>query len=96
MSQRDEVLVRHREAIRAAAQRRNAHPIALVGSVARGEDTDDSDYDFLAIFAPGASLLDQAGLIRDLEELLGRSVDVISAGALTDRDDNILHDAITL
>ena len=56
----------------------------------------DSDYDFLARFAPGASLLDQAGLIRDLEELLGRSVDVISAGALTDRDDNILHDAITL
>ena len=90
------MLVIHRAAIRAAAARRRARSIALVGSVARGEDTDDSDYDFLARFEPGASLMDQAGLVGDLEDLLGCSVDVISAGALTDRDGNILEEAISL
>ena len=96
MSRRDEILVEQRERIRSAAARRRATSISLIGSVARGDDTEDSDCDFLADFAPGASLFDQAGLIRDLEELLGRSVDVISAGALTARDDAIRRDAILL
>ena len=64
-----------------------------VGSVARG---DDSDYDFLARFAEGASLFDLAGLQLDLKELLGRDVDVISVGGLKDKHQGILNDAITL
>ena len=90
---RDEVLGKHREAIRAAAVRNKAESIALVGSVARG---DDSDYDFLARFTDGASLFDMAGLKLDLQELLGGDVDVISAGGLTDKHRRILEDAITL
>jgi hypothetical protein len=93
---RDEILRHRREEIRAAAARRNAVSISLIGSVARGEDVDDSDYDFLAVFAEGASLLDQARLINDLQDLLGSKVDVVSAGALTDRDDAIRHEAVLL
>ncbi len=50
MSRRDEVLVKHRKAILAAAKRSKARSIALVGSVARQEDTAESDYDFLVDF----------------------------------------------
>ena len=96
MSRRDDVLVKHREAIRQVAARHKADSIALVGSVARSDDGDDSDYDFLARFAEGASLFDLAGLQLDLEELLGREVDVISVGGLNGKHRSMLNDAITL
>ena len=96
MSRRHIVLVNNRDAIRQAAVRRKASSISLVGSVARGDDTDDSDYDFLACFTEGASLFDLAGLQEDLRDLLGRDVDVISAGGLRDKHHSILQDAITL
>ena len=95
-SRHEAVLVTHREAIRRVANDRKATSIALIGSVARGEDTDNSDYDFLVAFATGASLFDVAGLQLDLEELLGCDVDVVSAGGLTERHSDMLSDAIVL
>lgn len=53
--------------------------LRIVGSVARGEDTEESDIDFLVDPAPDASLFDLGGLHEDLEELLGVPVDVISS-----------------
>lgn len=82
MSRRDDVLVKHREAIRATATANKATAIALVGSVARGDDAPDSDYDFLVTFAKGASLFDLGALQVALEELLSAEVDVISARGL--------------
>lgn len=70
-ARRDDVMGKHREAIRAAAARNRAESIALVGSVARGDDGEGSDYDFVAQFEDGASLFDMAGLKLDLDELLG-------------------------
>lgn len=96
MDRRDEVLVRHREAIRAAASRHNASSIALVGSVARGDDADSSDYDFLAEFLPGTTLFDIAGLELELQDLLGRDVDVVEASALKEKCRGMLEDAILL
>ena len=93
MGRRDDVLSRHSGAIRQAAARHKADSIALVGSVARG---DDSDYGFVADFAEGASLFGRAGLQLDLRELLGRDVDVVSVGALTVGHQSMLDDAITL
>ena len=52
--------------------------LRVVGSVARGEDTEDSDLDLLVDPAPGATLFDLGGLREDLEELLGVPVDLIS------------------
>jgi predicted nucleotidyltransferase len=58
--------------------------LRVVGSVARGEDTEGSDVDFLVDLAPGATLFDLGGLHEDLEELLGIPVDVISSGSRMD------------
>ncbi len=96
MSRRDEVLTTHREAIRAIAARHNADHIALIGSVARGEDTDQSDCDFLADYTDETSLFDVARLIRDLEALLECEVDVVSRRALSQSFSGILDDAISL
>ncbi|MFN0134434.1 MAG: nucleotidyltransferase family protein [Phycisphaerales bacterium] len=53
--------------------------MALFGSCARGEATPTSDADVLVTFQSGArvTLLTLAALKRDLEKLLGRSVDLV-------------------
>ena len=53
--------------------------VRIVGSVARGEDTENSDIDFLVDAAPGTTLFDIGGLYEDLVDLLGVPVDIISA-----------------
>ena len=53
--------------------------VHIVGSVARGEDTENSDVDLLIDAAPGTTLFDIGGLHEDLVELLGVPVDIISA-----------------
>lgn len=78
------------------AARRGAGRVRVFGSVARGEATESSDVDLLVRFEPGRSLLDQVHLIRDLEQLLGVSVDVVAEGGLLDRDAHILAEAVAL
>lgn len=65
-----------REEIIHIAALRGAHNVRVFGSVARGEERRDSDVDFLVDFEPGRSLVDLSGLVLDLEEALGRRVDV--------------------
>jgi predicted nucleotidyltransferase len=86
----------HRAEIRALLEPYNARSIAVFGSVARGEATADSDIDFLVEFEPGSSRLDLIHLEEELCDLLGVEVDVISLGALLERDDEIRSDAVTL
>jgi predicted nucleotidyltransferase len=64
--------------------------------VARGDDTDVSDIDFLVLFETGSSLFDLLHLQEDLETLLGRSVDVVSVGGLKERDDHIRREAMSI
>ncbi|WP_297747752.1 nucleotidyltransferase family protein [uncultured Tessaracoccus sp.] len=76
------LLRERREEIRdAVARRRGTGVVRVFGSVARGDDAEGSDIDLLVEFEKGASLFDQAGLEIDLEELLGRRVDVMSLHA---------------
>ena len=96
VGRRDDVVGRHRAAVRDAAARNKAHAIALVGSVARGDDNDGSDYDFLVDFDQGVTLFDIGGLKADLEELLGAEVDVVPRSCLRDRYHTMLADAIPL
>lgn len=86
----------HRDQILALVRQYRARSIAVFGSVARGETTDTSDVDFLAEFEPGSSLLDLIHLEEALGELLGVSVDVVSSGALLERDNEIRRDAVPL
>lgn len=96
MTRKENVLVRHRDEIKQAAANRRAVSIALVGSVARGEDTADSDYDFLAEFAPKTGLFTVAGLRHDLETILGEKVDLVTRRSLADHCSSMVEDAIVL
>ena len=78
------------------ARRHGASNVRVFGSVARGDSTAASDVDLLVDMEPGRSLFDLAGLWRELESVLKRRVDIISAGGLTDRDDDIRSDAVPL
>lgn len=77
-----ELLQSKRDEILQIAAKYGAHNVRVFGSVARGEADEKSDVDFLVKMEPGRSLLDHAGLILDLEELLKRSVDVASERGL--------------
>ncbi|ADG76141.1 transcriptional regulator, XRE family [Cellulomonas flavigena DSM 20109] len=72
------VLGRHRDAVREAVARHHGHDAYLIGSVARGDDTPQSDVDLMITFDDGTDLVDVLDLTDELEELLGAKVDVIS------------------
>lgn len=72
------------------SERYHAKNIRVFGSFARGEQTDNSDVDFLVSFLPNASLFDQAGLIEELSLLLQRKVDVVSERAVNPYLQNII------
>jgi predicted nucleotidyltransferase len=96
MSRRLEELKANSNAIRQIAARHKASSIAIFGSVARGEDTENSDYDFLVTFEKNSSLLDTAALMNDLEDFLGSHADVVSLGGLKPRDFRIREEATPL
>jgi predicted nucleotidyltransferase len=78
----EQLLRDKREEILRLCARHGAHNVRVFGSFVHGEASDQSDIDFLVEFEPGRSLLDQAGLVLDLEELLARKVDVVTEGGL--------------
>jgi len=71
-----------RDEILRIAARHGARDVRIFGSVARGGAQDDSDLDVLVTLDDDRSLLDHVGLKQDLEDLLGRKVDVVTEGAL--------------
>jgi predicted nucleotidyltransferase len=91
-----DMLSSQRTEILAVVRRHHGRSVAVFGSVARGEDRPGSDIDLLVDFEPGSSLLDVARMSDELTELIGRRVDVVSAGGLTDRDDHFRREAIPL
>lgn len=68
-----------REEILSIAARHGATNVRLFGSVARGESGPDSDVDFLVDVGPETTPWFPGGLIVDLEDLLGRRVDVVTS-----------------
>jgi predicted nucleotidyltransferase len=58
--------------------------LSVFGSAARGEMRPDSDIDLLVEFIPEAKvdLIDHAGLMLDLSQLLGHRVDLVSKKGL--------------
>jgi len=76
--------VRRKEILEIAA-RNGAVNVRVFGSVARGDDRPDSDIDFLVNLESGRSLLDLARLLRELNTLLNRPVDVVTEAGLRPR-----------
>jgi predicted nucleotidyltransferase len=64
------------------AARRGARNVRLFGSLARGEESADSDVDLLVDMEEGRSLLDLSHLLQDMEQLLGCRVHVVESEAL--------------
>jgi predicted nucleotidyltransferase len=92
-----EVLKEKREDILRIAAKHGATNVRVFGSVARGEADDKSDIDFLVSIEKGRSLLDHAALWMELEEFLGRKVDIISDKGLKPRiRERVLSEAVPL
>jgi len=73
----------------------------LFGSFARGEETPDSDVDLLVQFDHSSpiGMFRYARMHREMEELLGRKVDLVEEGTLraaasitADRDKKIIYE----
>ena len=79
-----------------------AYPIEkawVFGSYARGEETRKSDVDILVRFNKEAniSLLDYAGIMLDLEDLLHKKVDLVQEGTLYKfAQESVEHDKILI
>ncbi len=75
------VLEKNREAIRRLVAQRKATNPRVFGSVARGEDRDDSDLDILVDPLAETTLFDLGGLLMDLQDALpGTEVHLLTPG----------------
>ncbi len=93
----DDIISARRSAMLDLASRHGARKIRVFGSFARGDARPDSDLDLLVVMDEGRTLLDMVGLGQDLEELLGRKVDIVSEGGLSVHiRDRVLAEAIAL
>jgi len=92
-----DLLSEKRDAIFQLCARFGARNPRLFGSTARGEADEQSDIDLLVELDPGRSLFDLGGLQYELEQLLGRPVDVVTERGLKARiRERVLREAVPL
>jgi len=83
--------------IQRIAAKHGASSIRVFGSVAGGEARNDSDIDFLVDTGPVTSSWFPAGLVLDLEEILGRRVEVVTERGLSPLiKERVLQEAVPL
>jgi predicted nucleotidyltransferase len=91
------ILERYRAEILSIASKYGARAVRVFGSMAQGTATDASDVDILVDLEPGRSLLDQVGFKQELEDLLGRRVDIVVEGGISPYlEKRILSEAVPL
>ena len=92
-----ETLRTRRQEIQRLASLHGVHNIRLFGSVARAEDTAESDIDFLIDMEESCSLLDLVGFQQELEAMLNRPADVLTEKGINPYlRDSILGEAVAL
>jgi hypothetical protein len=93
----DEILGDKRAEVQRIAAKHGAHNVRVFGSTARGEAGPDSDLDLLVDVGSTTSPWFPGGLIADLQELLGRSVEVVTEKGLNRHvRDHVLREAVRL
>ena len=91
------LLRQNREEIQRIAEKHGAHNLRVFGSIARREAGPSSDIDLLIDVGEVTSSWFPAGLILDLERLLGCRVDVVTERALNpDIRDRVIKEAVSL
>jgi predicted nucleotidyltransferase len=92
-----QLLFEKRDEIKHIAAKHGASNIRVFGSVARGDARPDSDIDLLIDASAATTSWFPAGLILDLEELLGCRVEVVTERALNPYlRDRVLREAVPL
>jgi uncharacterized protein len=90
-----EILRLKRDDITRLAAKHGATNIRVFGSVARDQAKHDSDLDLLIDVGPNTSSWFPAGLILDLENLLGCRVEIVTEKGLNpELRDQVLSEAI--
>lgn len=79
---RMELIELNHKLILGIARANGVNKISIFGSVARGEDHEGSDIDFLVEFEEGRTLFDLIRLKHELEHLLGDSVDIVTENSV--------------
>jgi len=93
----DQLLEEKREEIRRIAAMHGATNVRVFGSVARGEAHQDSDLDLLVDTNPETTSWFPAGLVLDLEEILGCKVEVVTEKGLNPYlKERVLQEALPL
>ena len=76
------LIEQHRSEILALAEKRGITDVRVFGSMARGDANEASDVDLLVTLPAGKSGLALGGLLMDVQDLLGRRVEVVTEPAL--------------
>lgn len=93
----EEILQDKREGILRIATEHGARNIRIFGSVARGEANENSDIDLLVDLGENLSPWFPVRLIRGLENLLGRKVNIVTEKGLKERiKKRVLQEAVPL
>jgi predicted nucleotidyltransferase len=93
----DRILKEKRQEILRIAAMYGGRNVRVFGSRARDEARPGSDFDFLLDLDSDRSLLDIVAIKQDLEDMLGRQVDVLTEAAISPylRED-VLKEAVRL
>lgn len=93
----DKALKKNRDEILRIAAAYGAKNLRVFGSVSRGEATSGSDIDILVHLESGRSLLDLIAIKQDLQDLLGREVDVVTEDSISPYiREQVLKEAVSL
>jgi predicted nucleotidyltransferase len=93
----DDLRAAKRDAILAIAAKHGVTSVRVFGSFARGDARQDSDLDLLIEAGPNRTAFFPGGFLADLEQELGRRVDIATPRALHPLiRDQVLREAVPL
>ena len=93
----DDLLREKREEVLRLIARYGGSNVRVFGSVARGDFGPESDIDLLILPGPGMGLFEKAALERELAELLGCRVNLVSERGLRPRvRERVMQEAVPL